>query len=414
MLAVSWTETVHVGSSSISLALYFCVFALSVVDCSSSLVFWSYVFDPAFTARPPTLPEADGAAAPHSASAPSSSEDSSVVTALATGENLSGVVMSVFALIQSARWGSLSDDANRFSVAVYFALIAVVMGVSGLAFAGLERERYARALWLRAADSSLTRAAGDAAADGSSAGIKQPLLPIAASAASNPASAAASSSTSTSSSTSSSSAEELTAREPVPLWHTLRAAFRSHATSLWLLMLVNFLSNGVAPSLVPRALCAYDDGNALVYWQAVIGVWMEALGSLVAGWGPVRDWLFDARSTHRTLYASLVMCVAYVALCVYLMVAAFRYPAPLYNATRGVGLIMLAVVLCARLLCTLFKTLLWMTMHQHAHAADKESAADARSVGRIGGVFTQFGALLGSVLALILSLTGALSSGSCY
>jgi len=106
-LAFSWRLVVDFAGSKVSVSFYFFTFLAALADCTSSLLFWR--FAASFRAL-------------H-------------LSALSTGEGMSGAVTSLLVAIQN-----VSGDP-RFPPSVYFALLAVCMCISGIAFSILQRSR---------------------------------------------------------------------------------------------------------------------------------------------------------------------------------------------------------------------------------------------------------------------------------
>lgn len=118
LLALFWRHIAVVGTEEHSVALISLIFMLSLVDCTSSVVFVP------FMKHFPVV----------------------YLSGLYIGEGLSGVLPSVIALIQGSANNSIGCGYNyssytelgiNFSTNVYFALLAVLMFLCGAAFLGL-------------------------------------------------------------------------------------------------------------------------------------------------------------------------------------------------------------------------------------------------------------------------------------
>jgi len=108
-LAYCWQVTVEVAGSQHSVALIAMTFVAALADCTSSVLFWRFAgtFQPLY------------------------------LSALAAGEGMSGVVTSSLAWMQGA-----SQNEPRFSAGSYFALLAVAMSISTLAFHVLRKAAF--------------------------------------------------------------------------------------------------------------------------------------------------------------------------------------------------------------------------------------------------------------------------------
>lgn len=121
LLGIFWNRTVEIGGQTSSIVLYVLAFSLALVDCTSSVVFVPFMKH--FPAQ--------------------------YLSALYIGEGLSGLLPSSVALIQGSVNNSLAcvpgerNDLTTsqlgilFSPHVFFALLAVIMAICGLAFVGI-------------------------------------------------------------------------------------------------------------------------------------------------------------------------------------------------------------------------------------------------------------------------------------
>jgi len=111
LLACFWDVTTEIMGSPCSVVLISLTFTAAICDCTSSVVFWPFI----------------GALAP------------AMISGLALGENLSGVVGS------AVSWSGLSPGRS-------FGALAVVLVISGIAFGRLQREVPSAASQKTAAD----------------------------------------------------------------------------------------------------------------------------------------------------------------------------------------------------------------------------------------------------------------------
>ena len=300
LLSFLWSDTREIGGETHSVVLIILTFFLSLVDCTSSVVFVPFMKH--FPAD--------------------------YLSALYIGEGFSGVLPSISALIQ----GSVNNSVHcingqgtyhgikslgiRYSPDIFFVLLAVMMLMCGAAFIGLLIVPVARRVRLQQQELSLninsrSRPGSTPSVDSTNVDAK----PLVNNDQDEDCDDKMEDDIEEKNDTMEQLCEESVCNSPQSYLHQFFIVIWNQRTPLFCLGLLSFIKNGALSAISPYAFCYY--GNTILHFAIILGIFANPMGALIYT-------IIPNKSNMKTAIITAVVCI----MSLYLMVVALTNSAP--------------------------------------------------------------------------------------
>ena len=296
LLSFLWSDTRKIGGETHSVVLIILTFFLSLVDCTSSVVFVPFMKH--FPAE--------------------------YLSALYIGEGFSGVLPSISALIQGSvnnsvhcsngqgTYNGIKSLGIRYSPDIFFLLLAVMMLMCGAAFIGLLIAPVARRVRLRQQELSLninsrSRQSSTTSVDNTNVDTKSLVH--------NDQDENHDDEMEEENNTMEQLREESVCNSSQSYFHQFFLVIWNQRTPLFCLGLLSFIKNGALSAISPYAFCYY--GNTILHFAIILGIFANPVGALIYTVVP-------SKSNMKTAVITAIVCI----MSLYLMVVALTNSAP--------------------------------------------------------------------------------------